>query len=128
MTLKPLNPTNVEKVNSAWPHRFEGSEKFVLYSIVNHLSIGLFDENDELLAWTLMYDSGGLGMVQVVESHQRKGYGSLVSRNLSRKIAEEFDLDVMATIVETNEKSLKMFTKFGFKPTTKHFWIVMINQ
>lgn len=122
-----MSDVHVDKVNSAWPHRFEGSEKFMLYSIQNHLNLGLFNENDELIAWSLMYDNGALGAVQVDENHLRKGYGSLVTKAMSKKIAGEYDLDVIGFIVATNENSLKMFAKLGFKSTTRHKWFVMIK-
>ena len=124
----PLTLSNVVKINSAWPHRYDGSDQFVAYSIKFHLSLGLFDGNGELLAWSLMYDNGSLGVVQVDENHLRKGYGSLIVKGISRKIVAEYELDVTALVVQSNERSLQFFTKLGFKQTGEHTWFGMKNK
>lgn len=118
----------MDKVNSAWPHRYEGSDKFISYSIKFHMSIGLFDDKDELLAWSLRYDNGSLGVLQVDEKHLRKGYGNLIAKALSRRIAVEDDGDVMSLIVNKNVKSIDMFTKIGFEPTGLHTWFVVTRN
>lgn len=122
LRLAPLTLMHADPINSAWPHRYEGSDQFVRYSIKNHLSLGLFDENGDLLASSLMYDSGALGLVQVDKNHLRKGFGSLIVKAMSKKIAEELEIDITATIVESNKISSEMFTKLGFKPIDKHSW------
>lgn len=69
-----------------------------------------------------MYDNGSLGVVQVDENHLRKGYGSLIVKGISRKIAEHFSMDITALVVQGNEKSLSLFAKLGFRETGKHTW------
>jgi RimJ/RimL family protein N-acetyltransferase len=123
--LKALSEVNVEKVNSLWHHRYEGSDQFISYSIKYHLSIGMFDESNDLLAWCLRYDSGSLAMLQVDKNHLRKGYGSVVTKLMCKKIADEFDSDVVSSIVPGNEKSLNMFLKLGFKKCGPHTWLVV---
>lgn len=126
--MKPLDVANVEKVNSAWPQKFEGSEKFILYSIENHLSVGLFDDHDELIAWSMMYDNGALMAVQVDKNHQSKGYGTLIVKSMSRRIAEKYDMDVIAFISGWNEKSLRMFTKLGYKAASTYSRYVLTKR
>lgn len=124
IVLKPLNDSHVAKANSAWPHRYEGSDQFIAYSIRYHLNLGLFNEADELLAWSLRYDNGSIGVLQVDENHLRKGYGSLIAKALSRKIAEEFDCDITALIKYDNVGSISMFSKLGFKAADRYSWFV----
>lgn len=123
--LKTLSTANAEKINSLWPHKYDGSEEFIEYSIKYHVNVGMFDKNDELIAWCLRYDSGSVGMLQVDKNHLRKGYGTLVTKMMCKKIAEEFDSDVTSSIVPGNEKSFNMFSKLGFKVVGPHSWLVM---
>lgn len=123
--LNSLNECHVEKINSLWPHRYPGSETFVSYSIKNHLSLGLFNDGGELLAWCLRYPTGGLGILQVDEKHLRKGFGGLITKSMARKIIEEYDIEVTALIAKTNVKSLNMFTSLGFKAIDRHSWLVL---
>lgn len=125
MRLGPLSDAHVNKINTAWPHRYDGSEKFISYSVKYHMSIGLFDVNDDLVAWSLRYENGSLGVLQVDENHLRKGYGNLIAKALSKSIAVEDDCDVTAQIVKENVKSLNMFSKLGFKPDGPHSWYVV---
>lgn len=92
------------------------------------MSIGLFGDDGELLAWCLRYDNGSLALLQVDEQHLRKGYGSLVAKAISKRIAIEFDSDVTAMIVKHNQKSMNMFTKLGFVGVGPHTWVVMTAQ
>lgn len=92
------------------------------------MSIGLFDDKDELIAWSLRYDNGSLGVLQVDEKHLRKGYGNLIAKALSRRIADEDDCDVLSLIVNENFKSISMFTKIGFKPADHHTWFVLTRN
>lgn len=129
LRLKPLTSAHVDKVNSAWPHRYDGSDQMILYSIKYHHSLGLYTELDELIAWCLMYDNGSLAILQVDDNHLRKGYGSLMAKAMSKKIAEEFEIDVTTLIARTNSNSQKMFAKLGFKETAGgHKWFTMKHK
>lgn len=126
--LTSLSENNVEKINAAWPHRYEGSEKFISYSINFHMSAGLFDDDGELLAWSLRYDNGAIGVLQVDSKQRRKGYGTVMAKAMAKKIAEESDMDVTAQIHHLNETSISMFKKIGFKELTPHTWFVLTSK
>lgn len=98
------------------------------YSIKYHLSIGLFDERNELMAWCLQYDNGLLALLQVDTKHKRKGYGSLIAKAFSKQIAEEYGLDIGATVVHENSASRTMFEKIGFKIVGPHTWFVLKHK
>jgi GNAT superfamily N-acetyltransferase len=125
LRIESMTEDNVAQVNSLWQHNYEGSDKFISYSIKYHISVGLFDETNELLAWCLRYDNGSVGILQVAKKHRRKGLGTLVSKFLCKRIAEEEDTDVLAQIVPGNVQSEQMFGKIGFKATTPHSWLVL---
>ena len=120
--------SHVEIINSNWPHRYQGSDEFVLYSIKYHLNIGLFADDGDLLGWCLRYDNGSLGLLHVADAHLRKGYGTVIAKAFSKLIAEKSNYDVTAQIVHENFKSRSMFEKIGFKPADGHTWFVVKNK
>lgn len=121
--LRSLKKENAFKINSVWPHRQEGSERFIEYMIEHNTNVGLFDATGELVAWCLRLDFGSLGALQVDENHYRKGFGSIVTKAICRKIAMECDADVTSNIIHKNFKSLNLFQKLGFKDIDKNHWI-----
>lgn len=111
-------------MNSVWPHRSPGSEKYLAKLIEVNGGIGLMcKENNELCAWVLKNYFGGLGILQVAEKYKRKGYGSLVAKIFSRKLAEEDGFDITGFIVRTNFASQNMFTKLGFEKIIPVTWL-----
>ncbi|KAG5666206.1 hypothetical protein PVAND_017651 [Polypedilum vanderplanki] len=106
--IKELSTEYVDKINNAWPHRFEQSELFIDYSIKYHISMGLFDSNDNLIAWCLRYDNGSLGVLQVDQKHLRKGFGEIVVRAMIKKIAEFCNCDIISLVVSENVKSMNL--------------------
>lgn len=115
LSFKSLTLKNVDEINSKWPHRYNGSEKFLEYSIKHHMSVGIFDNLDNLIAWCLRYDNGSLAILQVDENHLRKGLGSLIVKEISRKIVEKFDCDVISLVVHENLKSFNLFKYWDLK-------------
>jgi RimJ/RimL family protein N-acetyltransferase len=118
--INALTSRHVQQINSVWPFRFEQSELFIDYSITHHVSAGLFDCDDNLVAWCLRYDNGSLGVLQVDNRHLRKGYGELVTRAIARKIAESLHCDVISLVVPDNAKSVHLFKKLGFIELGSH--------
>jgi len=121
--LDSLSKENAVKINSVWPHRSEGSLSFIEYMIEYNTNIGLFNESGELIAWCLRLDFGSLAALQVDENNLRKGYGEIVTKVISKKIADECDADITSNIVHKNIKSLNLFNKLGFKVVDNNHWI-----
>lgn len=106
-----------------WPHREEGSVKFIEFMIENNTNVGLFNETGELVAWCLRLSFGSLAAMQVDENHLRKGYGTIVTKAISKKIASDYNSDITANVIGANFKSLNLFNKLGFKDIDKNYWI-----
>lgn len=64
---------------------------------------------------------GALGLLQVENTHKRKGFGSLVVKLLSKFLAEN-NIEVTAPVVVKNVASRSMFEKLGFKEVDKVYW------
>jgi len=108
ITLRKLEIEDAPYINEIWPHRSEGSVKFVENLIDYNISIGACDNNGKLVAWCLRWvcfqlhkairlhitfsscrlPMGSLGVLQVRETHKRLGLGSLMVRYMSKKISE----------------------------------------
>lgn len=125
---KSLTLENGDKINSIWPHRYEGSDKFIEYSIKYHISVGLFDDDKNLVAWCLRYDNGSLAILQVDDKHLRKGFGSLVVKEISKRIAIKCECDVISLVLHENLKSINLFKKLGFEELGGHTWFGLITK
>lgn len=66
--------------------------------------------------------TGLLGALQTDEKYYGKGYGALVSRFVSKKIAE-MGHDIYAGIFEMNTSSRSLFEKHDFKSIGEVHWI-----
>uniref|UniRef100_A0A1I8P1D7 N-acetyltransferase domain-containing protein n=1 Tax=Stomoxys calcitrans TaxID=35570 RepID=A0A1I8P1D7_STOCA len=124
ITTKGLNVSHAEQVNRVWPHRSEGSVIFVEHLIKFNKSVGLFD-GEHLVAWCLILPLGSLGLLQVEESHKRKGLGMLAVKIISKYLAEQ-GIEVTAPVVFANVPSRSMFKQLGFKIIDNVYWTFKI--
>lgn len=62
-------------------------------------------------------------VLQTLDSHKKKGYAELVVKALSKKLAEDHDIEPLAFIVKNNFASEKLFSKIGFKYYQDVSWI-----
>ena len=121
--LRSLSKIDAIKINSVWPHAHEGSQQFLELLIEVNPSVGLYSDNGELVAWSVGLEVAALGALQVDDNHLRKGFGSIIAKALSKKIALERDHDITAHIILNNTNSLSMFQKIGFKEIDSNNWI-----
>lgn len=124
--VKSLTIENTEKINSCWPHRSEGSEKFIADMIKSNINVGIFHNNGDLAAWCLQHDSGSLQLLQTDENHLRRGLGTLAVKSICKRIVAEKISDVQANVVIGNKKSLELFTKSGFRVIGENFGITVV--
>ncbi|XP_055920168.1 uncharacterized protein LOC129951846 [Eupeodes corollae] len=121
ITLSGVRIEDVDLINYHWPHNFPGSEKFVDRLVRLSQNIGAYDENGNLVAWCLVLPLGGLGLLQVLDSHKRKGLGSLVVKAMAKMNAEK-GLETMAPVLDGNIASQTMFERLGFRKIQEIFW------
>ncbi|KRT79037.1 hypothetical protein AMK59_8424 [Oryctes borbonicus] len=112
-----LNKSHVPLINCHWPHRFEGSEVYLGAFVELNNCYGVFlKSDDKLVSWVLKNHMGQLGILQTLSEHKRKGYGSLITKVLSKEIAEEGH-HPLGTVVRGNVASETMFATLGFRCT-----------
>ncbi|XP_018569129.1 uncharacterized protein LOC108909304 isoform X1 [Anoplophora glabripennis] len=115
VVLRKLTPAHSTTVDKHWPHNFAHSQEFLSSLIELVGGWGLFlKSNNELVTWGLLTGLGQLGMIQTVESYQKRGYASVITKVLSKKIAER-DEDPVGTVAVKNVASQNMFEKLGFE-------------
>ncbi|XP_037958872.1 uncharacterized protein LOC119688263 [Teleopsis dalmanni] len=121
--LRTLSVADAETIDNVWPNQHQGSLFLIRRLISWNANMGVYvEETNELVAWCLRLQGGFLGALQVKDSHQRLGLGSLVTRATSRRIAELGD-DVMALVGEKNVPSRATFDKLGFKVIDTCHWL-----
>jgi 8-oxo-dGTP diphosphatase len=76
------------------------------------ISKGLY-ENNNLVAWGLTHDDGGLGSLHVLESARRKGYGSCITLALIKDVRRANQIP-FCYIEKDNHKSINLVSKLGF--------------
>lgn len=118
-----MSKIDAVKMNSVWPRAHEGSQQLLELLIEVNPSVGLYTDKGELVAWSVGLEVAALGALQVDANYLRRGFGSLITKALSKKIAIERDYDITAHIVFNNTNSLNMFQKLGFKEIDSNFWI-----
>ncbi|XP_044270434.1 uncharacterized protein LOC123015062 [Tribolium madens] len=112
--LKKLDPSAGQQMNATWLHRFPGSDKYLTSFIDANGGYGVFlKSTHEMVAWVLRHAWGHLAILQTQEAHKRKGYASLVTKALSKEIANEGHWP-LGTILLKNRISINMFEKLGF--------------
>ncbi|EDW55610.1 uncharacterized protein LOC6614533 [Drosophila sechellia] len=121
--LKSLSVADAPLVNAEWPNHHEGSLFFVERQIRLCVSVGLYQEDtQELVAWCIRLQGGYLGALQVKDSHKRRGFGSVVTREIAYRLAAQGH-DVMALVGPSNKPSSGMFSKLGFQVIDQCFWL-----
>ncbi|XP_062141823.1 uncharacterized protein LOC133849744 [Drosophila sulfurigaster albostrigata] len=106
---------HAELINDLWSARHSGSLKLIQLLIENNTNVGLYERSTgELCAWCLRLQSGFLGALEVLQTHQRRGLGLVVAAAIARRIANELNHDVTALVNMNNIAACKVFDRLGF--------------
>ncbi|XP_070489954.1 uncharacterized protein [Chironomus tepperi] len=126
LVIRRLSTSDAKKINSVWPHKYQGSESFISHIIDVNLSVGLYDEKSgELIAWCHEHDISTLFVLQVDEKHLRKGYAGLVTKAITKHVAQEHGYCVNTNIMRENFKSMALFEKLSFKKIDNNSWLAV---
>jgi len=83
--------------------------------IDNFPSAGVFlKENDQLVSWMVFHMPWGMGKLHTLEEHRKKGYASLVTKYLSKRMAQSGYIPYV-NIEVGNDTSCAFFESVGFK-------------
>ncbi|KAF2878768.1 hypothetical protein ILUMI_27395, partial [Ignelater luminosus] len=122
MYVARLTEQDVSVINSHWPHSYPGSDKYLKFIIGMNGGYGLYlKSTNALIAW-IMRIQIGMGTLHVMDEYKRKGYGSLITKVLTKQLAQEGVYPIASTL-NNNNISQAMFTKLGFKKCTSVMYL-----
>ncbi|XP_059475512.1 uncharacterized protein LOC132196705 [Neocloeon triangulifer] len=121
--LKPVNLLHISEATDIWDDYKQTVEK--MFEL--NLSVAAFRKadvgvKDDLVAMNVQAEYGGVSALQVAPEHQRKGFGTCVLTELTRKMAQ-IRIHPHAHVLRDNFKSLGLFEKCGYRVVQKSFWI-----
>ncbi|XP_061389386.1 uncharacterized protein LOC133324561 [Musca vetustissima] len=122
--LAELQERHADLIHSLWANNKEGSLDYIKGHIQINKTIGLYQKsNNELIGWILQNEFGGIAVLQVMSSHQRKGFGRILVEALTNIIAETESIPATAWVVVGNVKSESLLQKVGYKRAVIYEWI-----
>ena len=126
-SLKSLTSRNIDHINTTWPKNNEMSAESMKRLASLNVNVGLFNRNDDLVAWILRLQTGPLGAIQVHPNYLHKGYGSLIVKAMIKKLASK-DIDPFALVACDNTATQERFKKLGFKRIDKAFKLKIVPE
>ncbi|XP_063697440.1 uncharacterized protein LOC134828395 [Culicoides brevitarsis] len=124
ITIKPMHSDeHAATVDSVYPFRTEGKTVHHFKKLMKfNTNLGAFDAEDKLVAWCLVYQSGVLNALQVLDDgRKRRGLGSLMVKAMAKTMAEQ-GYDTFGCIVDGNVPSFNLFKKLGFDNIGEVYW------
>ncbi|XP_016931513.3 uncharacterized protein [Drosophila suzukii] len=120
---------HAELINDLWSARHPGSLKLIQMLITYNTNVGLYEkESGSLCAWCLRLQSGFLGALEVIQTHQRRGLGLVVAAAISKTIATDLQQDITALVNMNNNAARRVFEKLNFKLLRgEHYYWSMIK-
>ena len=122
--VKSLEATHAPLVFESWPYKHLTTLQDVVDEIVQLPSAGIFlKSNDQLVTWMMCHPPNGMSRLLTLEPHRRKGYASLVTKYLTKRMAQSGHFPYI-NIVAGNPVSRKFFESIGFRYLgAGHVWV-----
>lgn len=121
--LKPItNRSDMEKAFSVWVGGKRRTAQFFVRQAKYCPSVGAYTKDGTLIAWTFMFSTGFICALQTDKDHYGRGYGSLVTKAISKQISQ-MGHNVFSGIFEQNTASKCLFEKLGYKLIGKVHWV-----
>ncbi|TDG40432.1 hypothetical protein AWZ03_013148 [Drosophila navojoa] len=106
---------HAELINELWSAKHPGSLKLIQLLIEMNTNVGLYDQaTGQLCAWCLRLQSGFLGALEVLPTHQRRGLGLVVAAAIAKRISGDLNHDVTALVNLNNTAACRVFEKLQF--------------
>ncbi|XP_046653152.1 uncharacterized protein LOC124343739 isoform X1 [Daphnia pulicaria] len=113
--VKSLERCHAQIVYDYWPYRESTTVENITREIEQLPSAGVFLKgNDQLVSWMMCHPPNGMSRLHTLEEHRHRGYASLVTQYLSRRVAQ-CGLVPFVNIVIENTASYKFFEIMKFK-------------
>lgn len=122
--MKSLEPCHAQLVFDNWPFKHLTTLQDVTDEIVQLPSAGVFlKDGDDLIAWMTCHPPNGMSRLFTTEQHRRKGYASLVTKYITKRMAQAGYYPYV-NIVAGNPVTAKFFESVGFRYLDAgHVWV-----
>jgi ribosomal protein S18 acetylase RimI-like enzyme len=129
--ISELNQSHIENVRNSWEYKkvYELADLRyrIGYNISNFHTMCIETEDGRPVAWELQQEYGGLGMLYVEPEYRRANLGSIVTRTLAGKLADDGQL-VFAFVEDKNETSINFHEKNSFTLIPFKFTFAFYNS
>ncbi|KXJ80087.1 hypothetical protein RP20_CCG026855 [Aedes albopictus] len=112
--LGTLKSHHVQTINETWPFRSGGSEYALTRCLLWNTNVGLFNDQDEPVAWCLINNLGIICVLYTVERYRRRGLAEVVLRSMVNKLAHR-GMNAVTSVLLENVPSRALFEKLGFE-------------
>ena len=116
----PLTGKDAQIVYNNSEYKEYISIEYVTDCIKKGISAGLY-ENGKLVSWAITQDDGAIGFLHTLDNFRRKGYGYQVSLSMIEQVRNSGGLP-FANVLPTNERSINLLQKLGFKENKIIHW------
>lgn len=118
----PLFPSKAEEIYRKYGYRSYTDIDYIRERIEKGPSFGIYD-GDLLVGWIMSQDDGAIGLLQVMESHRRKGYARILLLKMIEAILIEGGVPFVQ-IEESNVASMSLSLNLGFKEDRNVHWVM----
>ena len=130
--IKPLENSDVAKIHFEWPHKEvehpELSTRYIGTMVEMNGGIGLYLKKDDcLVSWAIHNDFHGIGMLQTLEEHTRKGYAKVVINALAKNLGEQ-GISPTLFIVNGNVTSETLFKHLDWERISPLRWVLITRK
>lgn len=118
-----MKPEEYKYVKKYWEYYSPETDAIVNATLTNNCALGLYHrENDSIVGWAVEQHFGGIGMLHVLEECRNQGYGSILTQGMCHRMMDR-QIDPYAFIHVSNNRSIALFKKVGFKQVCLVHWI-----
>lgn len=121
LTIKEIDLKDIDIINDFYTYKSDESREKLIREISSRTSSALYDENGNILAWNLLHDDLSMGVMFVPPIYRGKGYAQIVAVDLMKKVIA-LGKTPYVQVVHTNNASLALSQKLGFKKIFEAYW------
>jgi GNAT superfamily N-acetyltransferase len=112
--VKSLELRDAQIVFDYWPYKSSTSVENIADELIQLPSAGVYlKATDQLVAWMNFHPPNGMSRLHTLEQHRRKGYATLLTRYLSKRVAQSGHSPYVLILVG-NTASERFFQHLGF--------------
>jgi len=123
---------HLDTVWDNWPHFHPDFKPVVRTMVRRNPSFGIFvatpgeEPGEQLASMIVQSDTVGLGILQTLSAHRRKGFAHTLLAHVTRLMGAA-GVGPQGHVIATNYASIEMFKKLGYKIIGQSRWVSIAN-